>query len=205
MRFLVRLANRSRFTPADAKHLSKQAYETVMKHGADIGNLRVSSSAVEFDLLVDSDDKQQESLRALEMWIGSLLTLRKLDVEAPAIENVEAIRLGLDLFNEERYWESHEALESAWKKTTGDEKEILQGLILWAAAWVHLQKSEDMVALSVMRRARDKLASHRVEHFGIDISALTNRLDGMLTAAKPEFLRLAPRNNGLQTNDADKS
>ncbi len=191
MRFLVRLANRGEVRPADRKQLTKNAYETVRKFGADVGNLRVSSSAIEFDLLLDSDNKLQDSLKALEGQIGPVLTIRKLDVESPAIEKVEAIRLGFDFFNEERYWESHEALEAAWKRATGDEKEILQGLILLAASLVHWQKNEKQVTLSVMRRARDKLVSHQAEYFGIDIAALTSRLDKILSASKPEFFKLS--------------
>ena len=199
MRFLIRLANRTKVAPAETKRLSKLAYETVKNYGADIGNLRVSSSAVEFDLLIDSADKLQTAVKALETKIGSLLTLRKLDVKPLEIGNDEAIRLGIELFNEERYWESHEALESAWKNSTGDEKEVLQGLILLAAALVHWQKNEEQVALSVMRRAREKLVAHRVEYFGIDIADLTEKLDKMLAANKPEFFRLITGNNDLQT------
>jgi predicted metal-dependent hydrolase len=198
MRFLVRIANRSHVTPAETKQLSKLAYEAVKTYGADVGNLRVSSSAVEFDLLINSDDKLQTVLKALEPRIGPLLTLRKLDVMVPPIENTEAIKLGIDLFNEERYWESHEALEAAWKKSTGDQKEVLQGLILIAAAFVHSQKNEELVALSVMRRAREKLTSHRKEYFGIDIADLTEKLDKMLAASKPEFFRLIIGNDDLQ-------
>jgi len=199
MRFLIRLANRTKVAPAETERLSRLAYETVKTYGADIGNLRVSSSAVEFDLLIDSADKLQTAVKALETKIGSLLTLRKLDVKPLEIGNDEAIRLGIELFNEERYWESHEALESAWKNSTGDEKEVLQGLILLAAALVHWQKNEEQVALSVMRRAREKLVAHRVEYFGIDIADLTEKLDKMLAANKPEFFRLITGNNDLQT------
>ncbi len=199
MRFLIRLANRSHVTPAETRQLSKLAYETVKTYGADVGNLRVSSSAVEFDLLINSDDKLQTALKALETRVGPILTLRKLDVVVPAIENAEAIKLGIGLFNEERYWESHEALESAWKKSTGDEKEVLQGLILLAAALVHWQKNEEIVALSVMRRAREKLVSHRAEYFGIDLADLIEKLDRMLAANRPEFFKLIAGNNDLQT------
>jgi hypothetical protein len=191
MRFLVRLANKDGATPANGRQLTKTAYEVVRNFGADLGNLRVSSSAVEFDLLLDSEDKLQGSLKALEGEIGRLLTVRKLDGESSPIEKTKAVWLGIDLFNEERYWESHEALESAWKRATGDEKEILQGLILTAAALVHWQKNEKDVTLSVMKRARDKLASHQTRFFGVDIVALTNKLDRVLNASKPEFFKLS--------------
>jgi hypothetical protein len=194
MRFLIRLANQGGATPADRKQLTKTAYEAVRNFGADLGNLRVSSSAVEFDLLLDSEDKLQSSLKAIEDKIGRLLTVRKLDGESSPIEKTKSIRLGIDLFNEERYWESHEALESAWKIATGDEKEILQGLILIAAALVHWQKNEKHITLSVMKRARDKLASHQARYFGIDIPALTNKLDRVLETSRPEFFTL---NSGI--------
>lgn len=191
MRFLVRLANRRGVSPADRKQLSKSAYESVRSLGADVGNLRVSSSAIEFDLLLNSENVLQESLKVLERKMGPLLTLRKLDVQTPPIPDEEAIRLGLDLFNEERYWESHEALESAWRKAEGIEKEVLQGLILLAAALVHWQKNERQVTLSVMKRARDKLASHPGKYFGINLVSLTDTFNRMLDSGEPEFLKLA--------------
>ncbi len=190
MRFLVRLKNQRGVTPADRRKLSRAAYEEVRGFGADVGNLRVSSSAIEFDLLLESEDNLQKSLKILEEKMGPLLTLRKLDVQTSPIPNEEAIALGLDLFNEERYWESHEALESAWKKAEGDEKEVLQGLILLAAALVHWQKNEKLVTLNVMKRAYDKLASRRTKRFGVDIASLNDKLEKMLTSGAPEFLKL---------------
>ncbi len=189
--------NRGGASSADRKQLVKSAYEAVRSFGADVGNLRVSNMAIEFDLLLDSEDKLGDSLKAIESKIGPLLTLRKLDVQNPPIEKTEAIRLGLGLFDEERYWESHEALESAWKQAEGDEKEILQGLILIAASLVHWQKNEMQVTLSVMKRARDKLMRHQTEYSGIDLVALTNRLDGILNANEPIFFKLKASNNKL--------
>ena len=189
-RFLVRLANESKASPAEKRQLTKISYEAVHPFGADVGNLRVSAKAVELDLLLDTEKFLQESLKTLEGKIGPILTLRQLDIRTPPIEKAEAVRSGLDLFNEERYWESHEALESAWRGTTGEEKEILQGLILIAAALVHWQKNEKDVALSVMKRALDKLAAHSGDYFGIDIAALKSKVNELLAAGQPEFFRI---------------
>lgn len=190
IRFLVRLANESKASAAEKRQLTKISYEAVHPFGADVGNLRVSAKAVELDLLLDTEKFLQESLKALEGKIGPILTLRQLDIATPPNEKAEAVRSGLDLFNEERYWESHEALESAWRGTTGEEKEILQGLILIAAALVHWQKNEKDVALSVMKRALDKLAAHSGDYFGIDIAALKSKVNELLAAGQPEFFRI---------------
>ncbi len=166
------------------------AYEVVRTFGADVGNLRISDSAVELDLLLESEANLHTAVEALESKLGSLLTLRELDVPTPPIEEGEAIKLGLDLFNEQRYWESHEALQSAWRKASWPEKEVLQGIILLAAAFVHLQKNEHDIALSVMKRAHGKLIEHHDEYFGIDIASLDEKISGNISVDQPNFFKI---------------
>ena len=191
MRFLIRLSNKGKYTPADRKRLTTAAYEAVRGLGADVGNLRVSSSAVEFDLLLDSKESMDNAVKVLEKEIGAALTVRELDIESTAqVGSEDAIRLGLKLFNDERYWESHEALEIAWRRFTGPEKEVLQGIILTAAALVHLQKNEPDVALSVLQRGYAKLAVSQGTHFGVDISALKREIDSMLSSGHPIFFKI---------------
>ena len=193
MRFLVRLSNERKYVPADRHRSTSLAYEAVRSLGGDIGNLRISSSAVELDLLIDSKANSDRAVQALQDKIGSLVTIRELDVETTLMENAEAVKLGLALFNEERYWESHEALEAAWRRSSGSEKEILQGIILLAAALVHLQKSEQNIALSVMKRAYEKLEKYDGEHFGIILSPLKERVTGMISSGQPTFFKIEAR------------
>lgn len=191
MRYLVRLSNRRKYAPSDRKRLSYLAYNRVRTLGADVGNLRVSSSAVELDLLLNSQVDIDMAVRALEEQIGPKLTVRQLDLRNVPMESAAAVRLGIALFNEERYWESHEALEEAWRLSTGAEKEILQGVILLAAALVHLQKDERDIALSVMRRGYERLARHSGEHFQLDISAVNEIVARMLRASRLDFFKIA--------------
>ncbi len=191
MRFLIRLSNGGKYGPADRKKLTTSAYEAVREFGGDIGNLRVSSTAVEFDLLLDSKESLDGAIKALEHRVGSVLTIRELDVETTGhVPSEDAIKLGLSLFNEERHWESHEALEIAWRRFTGPEKDVLQGIILIAAALVHLQKDEHDVALSVLRRGYEKLAAGQGTHFGVDISGLKRTLASMLSPGHPVFFKI---------------
>jgi predicted metal-dependent hydrolase len=193
MRFLVRLSNERKYVPADRHPLTSLAYEAVRSLGGDIGNLRISSSAVELDLLIDSMANLDKAVQVLGDKVGSLLTIRELDVETAIMENSEAVKLGLALFNEERYWESHEALEAAWRRSSGSEKEILQGIILLAAALVHLQKSEQDITLSVMKRAYEKLEKYHNEHFGINLSALKEEVMAMISLGQPAFFKIEAR------------
>ena len=190
MRFLVRLSNRRKFTPKDARELTLRSYGAVKGFDGDVGNLRVSSSAVELDLLLESKASLQRAIQSLAEKLGPLLTLRELDIPAPQMQVGEAVREGIQLFNEERFWESHEALESAWRRAVGADKEILQGIILLAAAFVHLQKNQIAVTLSVMGRAHSKLTGQHSEHFGIDIDNLRNNVSRMISADHPDFLKI---------------
>ena len=166
------------------------AFETVKPFGGDVGNVRVSSYAIELDLLLSSKLKLQDAIHALEGDLGSLLTSRELDTLGPQLDVEEEIRQGIELFNSERYWESHEALEYAWRKASGSNKEVLQGIILVAAALVHLQRDESKVALSVMQRAYHKLTGKDPAYFGIDIENLRNELSRMISAGIPEFVKI---------------
>ena len=190
MRFLVRLANGTKLTPKDVRELTLRSYGAVKEFGGDVGNLRVSSSAVELDLLLESKANLHAATQALEKKLGPLLTIRELDIPGPQMEAKDAIREGIQLFNEERYWESHESLESAWRRASGADKEVLQGIILLAAALVHLQKNEIKVTLSVMERAHSKLTGHHSEHFGINIDDLNDDVSRMISAGQPEILKI---------------
>jgi hypothetical protein len=190
MRFLVRLANKKEFQPSDAKALSSSFYELVRGYGADVGNLRVSSTAIELDLLLESKNSLESATRALRENLGEILTMRELDAPAPQIEVDKAIREGLVFFNEERYWESHEALEHAWRRAAGPEKEVLQGIILVAAALVHLQKNDKTVTLGVLVRANDKLSPYHGEHFGVNIDVIRETVSRMIADKRPDFFRI---------------
>ena len=68
---------------------------------------------------------------------------------------------GLDLFNHEFYWESHEAWEALWlPRPVGEPaREFLQGLIQAAAALLKLRLDDPTSAASLWDRARRRLNS----------------------------------------------
>jgi len=190
MRYLIRLKNDIGAVPGDRRSLSRLAYDSVKGLGEDIGNLRISASAVELDLLLNSSENLKPAIKILESKIGPSLTIRQLDTDMPKMEKGAALRMGFDLFNQERYWESHEALESVWLTAIGREKELLQGLILAAAALVHLQKGEDDVARSILSRASEKFRNDNGSYSGIDISKLEKIISSMLSSYKPAVFKI---------------
>ncbi len=76
------------------------------------------------------------------------------------------------LFNAERYWECHEVLEGIWRTRAGDEKALLQGVILVCAAFVHHQKGEDTVALGILESGVLMLGSSRPSYGAFRVDRL---------------------------------
>ena len=187
MRYLVRLDNNQAYAPKDVKMLEAKIRE-LLGSADKIGNLRVSTTAIELDLFAaPSDLGRTKSL--LEGKISKVVTLRSLESRISTRAEDEALREGIDLFNQERFWEAHEVLEEIWHPATGADRDTIQGLILTAAALVHYQKDEKTVCVSILGRAKEKLG--RLDQFkGLDIGSLRTSIERILEDKTPVLLRI---------------
>lgn len=158
---------------------------------ATVGNLRVSSHAVEFDLFTHSYETAQNVTSKLEE-IGSLVTLRKLNSRTHANRpKEEALAEAVKLFNEERFWEVHETLEDLWRKASGDSRELLQGLILLAASYVHFQKGRNEQVRTVLKRAQRKIQASNIDEYGdFHLRLIKKKIQSFLNGEKPYPFKL---------------
>jgi predicted metal-dependent hydrolase len=90
---------------------------------------------------------------------------------------------GIDLFNEGRFFECHEAWEEIWKRSDGDVKLFYQGLIQAAVAILHAQRGNLEGARSLYEKASAKLAPIPHEHMGLAIGDLRVELERFIEAA----------------------
>ncbi len=187
LRFLIRLIPRQeRSRDANLRIVRSLAGYV----GAEIRNPKWTSyGALEVDLFAPSErdsllvEAALKPLVKIEFW-------RNLDEPphfAPRGQIVEEAR---SYFNGERFWESHETLEALWRSTIGEEKDLQQGLILVAAAYVHLQKDELEVALGILRRSLPKLRWSERHYLGIDVEAVRKRIEEILKSGKPEIFKI---------------
>ena len=165
-RFMLHLKN-SDYTPKDAKTIRSDARDLTYGMSVVIRDCRISSKFIELDVSVHKNN--------LELLLEKLASIGQIDdsrhIIEEEIEKNQLIKDGIFYFNNERFWESHEALEGAWKQCIGSEKELIQGLILIAAAFVHYQKDENKVCLSVLVRAFKKLDNKSGKYHGIDVDS----------------------------------
>lgn len=74
-----------------------------------------------------------------------------------------------ELFNRHDFWDSHEALEDAWRELDSD---FFQGLILFASAFVHVQRGNRHGITAQLDKAEDRLRAHGSNYLGVDVAAL---------------------------------
>jgi len=176
---MIHLKN-SGYSPKDAKKLLSQADKLVGDMHAIVRDTRVSSKYLEFDISVSKEH--------LDVLVKKLETIGKLDdarhLVEEEIEKEKAIEKGRDYFNDERFWECHETLEGVWKKTFEGEKDLVQGIILVAAALVHYQKNEDEICLSILKRAMQKLENSSGKYHNIDVDLLQNKVSEIISSGK---------------------
>ncbi|CAN5792018.1 hypothetical protein BH23GEM3_BH23GEM3_25120 [soil metagenome] len=80
-----------------------------------------------------------------------------------------ALQRFVDLFNRAAYWESHEVLERPWRTGRSD---FYKGLILYASAWVHVQRGNPRGIAAQLRKAERQLEAFRPAYLGVDVDAL---------------------------------
>ncbi len=100
---------------------------------------------------------------------------------------------GIRLFNEERFFECHEAWEEAWKRGAGDEKLYYQGMIQAAVAILHVRRGNIEGARSLYDKARAKLDPLPAEYAGIALGEFRDAIAKFFAAAfGDEERRLLP-------------
>jgi hypothetical protein len=177
-RYFVHLKN-GMYTPKDATVLLTRARELAGEE-AIIRDSRVSKKYIEFDTSVPDGTEIGDLVGRLQK-ISPLASYEHI-VERH-VEKEEAIERAIELFNEEKYWGTHEALEAVWKETpSGQERDLLNGIILVAAAFVHDEKDEQEICISILRRARKKLDGSTGRYHGIDMDRFVERVQGILNS-----------------------
>lgn len=180
---MIHLHNDKAYLPRDASPLLLRARSLLENLGIVVRDARVSSKFVEFDASMPDEKSVKEVLSKLE-GISPIASYEH--VVERHMEKEDAIKHAIKLFNEEKYWGAHETLEGVWKSATGTEKDILNGIILVAAAFVHDEKDEQGICLSILRRALKKLEHSNGTYFGIEIDRLVTKVREIINSGKIE-------------------
>jgi uncharacterized protein len=103
----------------------------------------------------------------------------------PAADRQRAFEAGVAAYDRGDFFEAHELLEPAWMGTAEPaERDLLQGLIKLAAAYVHGVRGNPLGIARNLAGARERLAdaldSPAAAASGIDVAALVAAIDDRL-------------------------
>lgn len=107
-------------------------------------------------------------------------------VRSAPIDRPSCARRAVELFNQGRFWEAHEALEEIWRFVVDEEEaKVLQGLIQAAAALLHRQRGNSHGVRIVGEAALAKLAGRQHPRVEFDTERLRADLVGALHGGGP--------------------
>lgn len=181
-RYMLFLQNFS-YQPKDALSLKIKARAFASQNEMIIRDTRVSNSYIEYDISIP-DKREVREVAKIFRDIGAYAS--SYHVVERKREKKEAVTEAVIFFNEEKYWIAHEILESIWKGSRGVEKELLGGTILVCAAFVHFQKDEVEIGISILTRALNKLKNVNGLYFQIDVDKLKDSVYNNIQNGKPK-------------------
>lgn len=187
-RYLVRVANTNKYSPKDVETVAG-AIRKILGSRESASHFRVATDALEFNMFARDDKELDARQSRLTQNQFKIVSAKLLDTPQKSVDKNEAIAEGVRLFNEERFWECHEVLEQAWHVSKGAERDAIQSIILTAAAFVHYQKGEEEICLSIMKRARAKMALAKT-YETVNLENLEKNIDEILASDRIRLLKL---------------
>lgn len=188
LRYLLRLENKDHYSPNDVQIVAERTRNTLGSAGS-ASHFRVGSVAIEFNLFAKDEADLADKSTLLAKAGFKIITSKRLDAPILITNKDGMFAEGLSFFDEERFWEAHEALEQLWRTAEGEERDVIQSLILTCAAFVHYQKGETDIGLSILRRARAKMQLE-LKTLPFDMENLRSNVDSILSTGKVRLFKL---------------
>lgn len=174
-RYMLHLKNTNGYRPQDSRRVVYRARGIASEINVPVRVARIATDFVELDVSVDPE-RLNDLIERLEP-IGPIDNIRHVVTEN--MEKEKGIEEGIFYFNNERFWESHEAFEGVWKQCLGREKELVQGIILLAVAFGHGQRNEGLIGVRMLKRVLEKLGTSPSKYHTIDIDRIRSKAISM--------------------------
>jgi len=159
------------YTPEHSREIINNARDLTSDMNVSVRVARIATKFIEFDVGVEKEDL--DTLVEKLSSIGPIDNIRHVFEEE--IDKEQGIKDGIFYFNNERFWECHEAFEGVWKQCFGVEKEIINGIILFAVAFAHAQENDLSIGIGMLRRVLEKLGTSPSMYHSIDVDRIRNK------------------------------
>jgi len=92
----------------------------------------------------------------------------------------ESLKEAIDLFNNQQWYEAHDAFEDIWNDLVGDERQIVQGILQVSVSQFHLNKGNLNGAMILLGEGLGRIRNRVSEDLEIDLVLLCNSLESLL-------------------------
>ncbi len=86
----------------------------------------------------------------------------------------------LNLFNNQKWYEAHDAFEDIWNTLDGDERQIIQGILQVSVSQFHLSKGNLNGATILLGEGLGRIKNRTNIDFGIDLESFCICLEELL-------------------------
>ena len=82
------------------------------------------------------------------------------------------LQIGIEHFNAQRFFQAHEAWETAWHPSSSDERDFWQGITQVAVGFTHRQRGNAKGSATLLRKGAHKLEEYGEVHRGVPVADL---------------------------------
>ena len=93
---------------------------------------------------------------------------------------INSLDEALDLFNNQKWYEAHDAFEEIWNGLYGDERQIIQGILQVSVSQFHLSKGNLNGAMILLGEGLGRIKSRVSVDMGLDLYSFCKSLELLL-------------------------
>ena len=98
----------------------------------------------------------------------------------------DSLQEAIDLFNNQKWYEAHDAFEDIWNDLVGDERQIVQGILQVSVSQFHLNKGNLNGAMILLGEGLGRIKNKVSEDLEIDLILFCSSLESLLNKLHTE-------------------
>ena len=92
----------------------------------------------------------------------------------------KSLLTALNLFNNQKWYEAHDAFEEIWNSVDGDERQVIQGILQVSVSQFHLSKGNLNGATILLGEGLGRIKNRTNINLGIDLDSFCRCLEDLL-------------------------
>ena len=92
----------------------------------------------------------------------------------------DSLYFALNLFNDQKWYEAHDAFEDIWNTVDGDQRQVIQGILQVSVSQFHLSKGNLNGATILLGEGLGRIKTRTNINLGIDLESFCKCLEDLL-------------------------